>query len=198
MRVLIPKHGDIILFFERFDMDWTDDMKFHLMTCGSSEAEKRTYKKVIGKSGKTWLYAVQDNPADNIYCSGGKHSQGMAGRTLEFKLEDGDTISIQGPWHTNAGALLADTGIDLSEKHSTFVVVGLEREYPEHGLAPITIKDVQYIDSKWVIGEYERGQKIAQETANRLGKKVILFTRSKGGSSHGPIKPNNTEQRVSC
>ena len=62
------------------------------MSCSSYEAEKRRYKKVIGKSGRVWLYAIQDNPADNIYVSGGENSDGFGGRTLSFTLEDGTNV----------------------------------------------------------------------------------------------------------
>jgi len=98
------------------------------MRCSSYEAEQRRYKKIIGKDGHIYLYAIQDNPADNIYVSGGKNSDGFGGRTLSFTLEDGTVEELRGPWHTNSDDLFVHTGIDLRAKYLTFVVIGKGRK----------------------------------------------------------------------
>jgi hypothetical protein len=170
-------------------MDWTDGKKSG-MICGSANAEKRVYKKLVGKSGRIWLVAIQENAADNIYVSGGKHSQGFAGRTLTFKVDDGSDISLAGPWHSNSAALLADTGVDVRDKYLTFGVIGLGREYGQvQGLHPITIKDVIHVDSQWMLGTYDRIDVLAQQHANKLGKAVAYFIKSKGGTTSGFTKP---------
>jgi len=120
-------------------MNWIDEP--YRMQSGRYEAEIRKYKKLIGKSGRIWLVAIQDNPADNIYVSaasaenqpGYKGFRGFAGRTLTFELEDGDILELQGPWATNSDALFKDTGYDIRDKYLTFGVIGLSRKY-ENGV----------------------------------------------------------------
>lgn len=174
-------------------MNWTDGER-PAMICGSANAESRVYKQLVGKSGRIWLVAVQPNEADNIYVSGGKNSQGFAGRTLAFKLEDGSTMKLQGPWHSNSAALLADTGYDIRDKYLTFGVIGLGREYGTAlGLHPITIKDVLHKDAQWVLGEYNRITVLAQVAANEIGKAVVYYMKSKGGTSSGFTEPEKGE-----
>lgn len=160
------------------------------MRCGSYEAEQRRYKKVIGKLGKIWLYAVQDNPADNIYVSGGKNSDGFGGRSISFTLEDGTIEELSGPWHTNSDDLYNNTGIDLRDKHLTFVVIGKGRKTlrTKQGWVDI-ILDVLYKDDKPTIGKFERGEVIAQKLANKLKQTVYCYSQSQGGSSNSPIEP---------
>ena len=176
-------------------MNWTDEP--YRMMSGSADAEKRVYKKLIGKSGRIWLVAIQDNPADNIYVSantiennpGYKGFRGFAGRTLTFELEDGSILELQGPWATNSDALLKDTGYDVRDKYLTFGVIGLGRKYENGCGGGVTITDVLYQDEGWTIGEFDRVDKIAQKLANEIGKTVMKFSKSQGGSSCGQVKP---------
>jgi len=160
------------------------------MLCGHSEAEERRYKKVIGKSGRIWLYAIQDNPADNIYVSGGKNSDGFGGRTLSFTLEDGTIEELKAPWHTNSDDLYSNTGVDLRDKHLTFVVVGKGRKtYRTRQGWVDKIIEVLYQDEKPTIGEFDRGEKLAQPIANKLKQTIYCYSQSQGGSSNSPIEP---------
>lgn len=165
-------------------------IKNQSMTCGSYEAEQRRYKKAIGKSGRTWLYAIQGNPADNIYVSGGESSDGFGGRTLSFTLEDGTIEKLSGPWHANSDALYGDTGVDLRNKHLTFVIVSRGRKgiQTEQGYTTKMI-DVLYKDKQAIVGEFDRGKKLAQSIANKLKQTVYCYTQSQGGSSNSPINP---------
>lgn len=175
-------------------MDWVDKNYSNAMVCGSAEAERRTYKKLVGKSGRTWLVAAQPNEADNIYVSGGKNSQGFAGRILVFKLEDGSTLKLQGPWHSNSAALFADTNYDVRDKYLTFGVIGLGRSYGNAvGLNPVTITDVLYKDEYWTLGTFDRIEALAQVAANEVGKTVVYFVKSKGGTASGFTKPETKE-----
>ena len=160
------------------------------MRCGSYEAEQRRYKKVIGKYGHIYLYAIQDNPADNIYVSSGKNSDGFGGRTLSFTLEDGTTEELRGPWHTNSDDLFTHTGIDLREKHLTFVIISKDRKSIQTEWGYITkMVDVSYKDEKPTIGKFERGKIIAQKLANKLKQTIYCYIQSQGGSSNSPIDP---------
>ena len=182
-------------------MNWTDERSAG-MICGSAEAERRTYKKIVGTSGRIWLVAVQENEADNIYVAanaeenlgGYKGFRGYGGRTLTFTLEDGSTLELQGPWHSNSAALFADTEYDVRDKYLTFGVIGLDRSYgPGPGLNPVTIKDVLYKDECWTLGTFDRIEILAQHYANLLDKPVVRFTKSKGGTSCGFTKPETSE-----
>lgn len=170
-------------------MDWTDKEPRRGMVAEDALVGVRTFKKYVGKSGKIWMVAIQSNPADSIYVSGGEHSEGMAGRTFTFKLEDGTTEDIKGPWHTNSNALLKDTGIDIRDLHSTFGVIGMDRSYGSNGIHPVTIHDVLHLDSDWTLGTFDRIEQLAQIFANNHLKPVCYFVKSKGGSSCGYAKP---------
>lgn len=67
------------------------------MVCGSYEAEKRIYKMLVGKLGKRWLIAIQENSADNVYIEGGKSSDGFAGRTLNFYIRRWENYKLGSP-----------------------------------------------------------------------------------------------------
>jgi len=160
------------------------------MRCGSYEAEIRKYKKVIGKSGRVYLYAIQDNPADNIYVSGDKNSDGFGGRTLSFTLENGTIEELRGPWQTNSDDLYNNTGVDLRGKHLTFVVIGKDRKSIQTKQGYVTkMIDILYKDDKPIIGKFERGKIIAQKLANKLKQTIYCYSQSQGGSSNSPIEP---------
>ena len=82
------------------------------------------FRKYEGKSGKTWLVGITEDWKNHIYVSASKEeskaeykgSRGFDGRTLEFKLENGNTMFLQGPWHSNPNLFLAD----VKEIQSTF------------------------------------------------------------------------------
>lgn len=77
------------------------------------------FKKYIGKSGKTWLVGIKKNWKSHIYVSATKEengpgyegSRGFGGNTLQFKLEDGNTLFLTGPWHSNPNSFFEDTSI---------------------------------------------------------------------------------------
>jgi hypothetical protein len=171
-------------------MDYIEEP--YRMICGSHEAEVRKYKMYVGKSGRRWLVAIQPNEADNIYVEGGPNSDGFAGRTLDFTLENGEVVSLKGPWHTNSGSLFADTGVDIRDKNLTFVVIGLDRTYTDKGYRTI-IKDVIYKDEKPTIGEYYRGTKLAMSLAKKLNKPVMCYSKSAEGSSSGFVYPDQID-----
>lgn len=159
------------------------------MICGSAEAERHVYQKVVGKSGRTWLF--MPDSADNIYVSGDKGSQGFAGRTLTFKLEDGSEMKLTGPWHSNSRALFDDTGVDLRAKHMTFVVIaeGRKCEAPRY---QTILTNVIYKDEAPQRSEFKRGDTMAQKLANELGKTLYVYSQTAGGSSCGPVNPEES------
>ena len=63
-------------------------MKFSIsqpMTSASGEAAKHGYKVYHGRSGRRWLVADTDTPAENIYVEDPRPgSLGFGGRTLTF------------------------------------------------------------------------------------------------------------------
>lgn len=156
------------------------------MICGSYEAEIRTYQKLEDKSGRVWLVANQEDAASNVYVHNPKdhNSQGFAGRTLTFQLEDGSSYSAKGPWHTNADALFAATGLDIRDRHRTQVAVG-----HRYGKGMLTLADVIYLEEAPVLGTFDRYKAVAQSFADQLDTPVYYLMRSFGGASGGPIKP---------
>lgn len=160
------------------------------MTCGSAEAESRHYHLHVGKSGKRWLVADQEDAAANVYVEGGPNSDGFGGRTLTFPLVDGSEVKLKGPWHTNSEALYADTGIDVRNQHYTFVVVSRDRKYGRN-FETICV-DVLYCDEAPLLGSFHRGDLLAREWARQLGQPVYIYSQSAGGSHSGQVKPDET------
>lgn len=154
-----------------------------------------TYRLVVGKSGRAWLYPINSNhPADNVHCTDSKNwdkaGEGYAGRTLKFNTDRGEFL-LKGGWHSNSHALLTDTGIDITDKYLTHVVIALKAEstYPSY-----LMDDILHDDNGWVLGLYERGDLLAKKFANDLGVKVFKFTQSMGGGSMGWVQPDSVSE----
>lgn len=160
--------------------------------CGSAEAEKRIYKMLTDKIGTRWLIAIQPNEADNIYVEGKKNSDGFGGRILDFTLENGEVVSLKAPWHTNGDDLFNHTGYDIRDKHLTQGICALNIKY--QGFKPNLYSNILHYDEEAVVGEYERVEKIAQELANKLNKKVYYSFKSSGGSSSHYKKPERNKK----
>jgi hypothetical protein len=160
------------------------------MRGGQHEQSIRKYKKIVGKSG-IWYIAIQEDEGDNIYFTKGNgvFSQGFAGSNLSFILEDGTEEYVQGPWHSNSGALLADTGYDTSHKHLTRGIIALDSEPVLESYNKTQHKEVLHYDEEPVIGDHSRIEIMAQEFANKLNKSVYAAKVSTGGGSAGWIKP---------
>jgi len=153
------------------------------MISGQGEIQKRIFKKIEGKKG-IWYIAKQKNPADNIYVTSKNkdgYSDGFAGATLSFELEDGTIDKVQGPWHSNSASLFNDTGYDIINKHLTFGVIAKNFKRDKDNPYGI-ITDIIYKDDDWVVGPFNRIKQKAQEIANELGERVIYYQKSQGGS----------------
>jgi hypothetical protein len=156
------------------------------MFCGQSEAESRKYHLYVGKSGNTWLVAVQEAAAEEVYRTNtpaNTGGEGFGGRTLEMLLADGGVFHLRGGWHSNADGLFDDTGIDVRDKHRTFVVLSKERDFTKDGTYRTIMRDVVYRDEKPVLGRFDRHKELEQ----RFPEAVFCYSQSKGGSSCGMI-----------
>jgi hypothetical protein len=146
------------------------------------------YEKYQGKK-YTWYVPNFPNCADGIHVDmHNPRSDGYGGATLKFTLVSGEVDSVKGPWHSNADALLADTGIDITKKYITFVVVSKERDQDERYRT--IMKDVVYIDLYAEIGDFDRWKECAKpfvEEAVNSGKSLFYYSESSGGSSCGPV-----------
>lgn len=162
------------------------------MICCSYEAESRIYQSFIGKSGRRWVVAIDKEPANYIYIEGGKNSKGFGGRTLEFKLQNGEIIRLQGPWHSNADALYKDTGYDIRDKYFTIGIIGLHRQ--RNGYQEL-YWDILHEDQKPILGEYDRIEKLAVEFANKLQKTIYYSYKSNGGGISSSISLNNHHEK---
>ena len=166
--------------------------------CASAEAESNKYHMVRQPNGYVFLWKDGPSAADNIYCGWDdpdKREEGFGGRTLTFDLVEGGSISLHGPWHTNADHLYRATKVDLRNQYSTFVVVAKYREYKhdENGYQTV-YKDVLHQDEGWVISDFDRGNRIALKLANKLGHEVFCYQQSSGGSSDGPVYPESEKE----
>lgn len=154
------------------------------MRSGQGEAQSRKYHKHTGNDGRIWLVADQPNAGANVYVEGGANSDGFGGATLTFPLVDGGEVKLKGPWHTNANALYSATGVDVRDRHYTFVVVSRRRESGEH--YEMIMADVLYRDDAPTLGSFDRGKEIALGLLASLSlDSVALYSASEGGSSCG-------------
>lgn len=157
------------------------------MVSGFTEAESREYEIIVGKSGDIWLFNREDG--NSLYVSGGKGSRGFGGGTVRFKLKNGlGFVELIGPWHSNQIAFLEDTGIDVSDKFTTWGCIGNERGYDENTNA-WQIKDVCWFDSTETIGTFNRVEDTAQAMANEHQRPFHFYQETRGGSTFGTVKP---------
>jgi hypothetical protein len=156
------------------------------MTCGSAEAESRVFDKHYSeKSRVTWLVAVQPNAGDNVYASNpdNRPGEGFGGRTLSLKCSDGSTFDLHGGWHGNAESLFRGTGVDVRNKHLTFVVLAKERDYTKDGSMRTILRDVVYRDEVPQIGDFQRWKSLVKQ----FPEARFYYSQSSGGSCSGPI-----------
>ena len=160
--------------------------------------DKPIYKQYRGKSGKTWLVRVCDNPADYIFVEADKGEndpsyrgfRGYGGSTLKFNIEDGVILELRGPWHSNSNAFFGDTGVDIRDKHLTYYIIAKSRDHENF----ITVLvDVIEKDEKPVVGLFYRGTLQAMEIAKKLNRPVMLYCETNGGSSCGYVYPDQID-----
>lgn len=169
-------------------MERTIKIKDLPMTSASYEAEQLIYKKLKGKNGRTYLVPIGKFAGDNVHVSGGENSQGYAGRTLAFQLEDGSAINLKDPWHTNSGDLFEQTGYDVRDKHKAKVFIAENCEYIKGEYKP-TLSDILHEDLDFQEGFFNRGTDLAKTFADSLNKPVYYYVLTGGGSHSGWKKP---------
>lgn len=162
-------------------------------------SEKIPYKKVKGKSGKTWIYG---HNANHIFVEADKRElapdydgfKGFGGRTITFDMVDGTQESLKAPWQSNADALFYDTGVDLRNKHWSMCIISKGREPDPYNLGHYGVaKDVIHLDKGPVLGEFHRGTKLAMRIAKELGDKVYCFNFTSSGCGSGPVYPDQID-----
>lgn len=162
---------------------------YQQVSADPSSQKSAPYRKVMGKSGKAWFYVPGPFAATAIYVDGGKGSQGMGGRTITFKLEDGSTFDSIGPWMTTAENMLKDTGVDVTSQYASRMVISRKVEYPKNSYAfmPDMI-DVVYYEEQFVEGPSDRADELAQKIVNETGEALHVFIETSGGASHKVLK----------
>ena len=166
------------------------------MFSGRDDAAQRIYRRIDCKRG-VYLVACEEACADHIYFHDPKDlkSDGFGGATLEFKLEDGSIYSAKGPWKCSANYLLADAGVDLTDKYTTFLVIGrgMRVEPSKSWQSDIWITDVVYQDEKQVIGRFDRQKEVLGTL--QVGK-YQYFMETNGGTMRGPIESFDAHEFV--
>lgn len=160
-----------------------------------AETTEILYKKVVGKSGRTWLIGLIPNAASLVYVTANPENTtgkgggyGFGGATIPFKLEDGGTFDAHGPWHGNSEGLKDDTGLDVQALHLTRVVVSEGREFTDH-FHHVATGQIYYEEVEPAMGTFHRGKDIAQALANLHEKTVYLYSDSEGGNSSEVVDP---------
>jgi hypothetical protein len=133
-----------------------------------------------------FVYAINvPNPAEYVYSVSDKYDpRGFAGRPIDFKMEDGSTYTSRGTWHCAASYLPKDVYEEIKDKYYTHCVIShTPIKYENYG-GTIIIEnedDIIFMDESWVIGAFDRGEKLAVEYAHKLGKDVYYKSMNTGG-----------------
>lgn len=150
------------------------------MVSGQGNAQSFIYKKHTGKSGANWFIPINsEEPAAHVqvHYPSSKYSDGYGGAALLFQLDDGTTYRAQGPWHSNSDSLFRDTGIDIRDKHLTFVVLSkASKGYPTE------LIDVVYQDPQPLLGKFDRYKDLIKQ----FPEARYYYSESSGGSFSGP------------
>jgi hypothetical protein len=172
--------------------------------------QQGVYRYVVGKNAH-WLVRVDvPNIGDHLYSFDpmSSKSQGFGGSWLYFVMQERMALAaVKGPWHSNAGGLLRDAGVDVRDLHLTRVTLyemvmepytgpgyerqpdgrlewkrELTRDIPVHG-------PVIYEEKEPALGIFMRGDRIAHAYANATNKSVFCDSESAGGGSKKLIHP---------
>lgn len=165
------------------DFNWGDVPRY------PQKDESESYNMITDKNGNDWFYG--DTGSEIYVDQHNPNSKGFCGRKLKFKLKDGTVVETEnGPWHSNADALLNATGVNFTNEHLTFGCISLGIEYIE-GQIYGRYKNVIYLDGNYTCGDYSRIRNLAQEFANKLNTKVYFTQHSGGGSVSHFEEPKN-------
>lgn len=149
----------------------------------------------------TYLVQVDTiNPADMIHVdTHDLSSRGYGGSELRFELEDGSIYTVKGPWHGNSDSLRMRTGLDISYLHETKVSI-FEYDEEVRTFSKYVRRDdgtmvwtevteprptpgsVIYEEQYYVLGEFKRGERIAQALADVREQPVYVICDSRSGS----------------
>lgn len=132
-----------------------------------------------------------ENWADHVYwgtTDPTSKSQGFGGATITFDLRYGGQITLKGPWHSNAESLREITGHDITDRHYTRGVIALVRETGKRFM-DYTYRDCYHLDEQWVLGQYYRVNKIAEQLAEELQQTLFVYIESTGGSHAYTAEP---------
>jgi hypothetical protein len=149
--------------------------------------EDIVFTRVEGASGHTWYCPTNiPNKASQLHVdTHDPNSRGYGGSTLEFRLDDGTVAEVKGPWHSNSGYFLDDTGVDITATHLTRVICGgsfsEKWSHTEEGL-----NDIFYNEVEPVLGTFHRYEAVCDALLrDRGGVKFAFIMISEGGSSAG-------------
>jgi hypothetical protein len=143
-------------------------------------------------ASRVWLFPADlstPDAANFIYCRNLsiEKSAGFGGAGVTFRMSDGTTKSLQGPWNSNADALFEQTGVDLRNSNITFGIVAKSREHIE--FSKERFSDILHEDLEPTSGRYDRIPDLAQDFANRLNSTIYFAYRARGGGSSGHKHP---------
>lgn len=138
-----------------------------------------TYNKIKGRSGDIWYYKDGKFAGDYIYVSNNDKS-GFYGHIICFKLVNGKVDEIVGPWHSNSETLFADTGINLTNKHATFIVLAKTKH-------DNVLNDIIYTDEFFIESEFNRYKILAEYYSKLCNCDIYYYQEYSGGKIVGKI-----------
>lgn len=119
--------------------------------------------------------------ANHIYFRGREnYSNGFAGRTLSFKMEDGTIEYVQGPWNSNTDSLFTLVGIDYRKMHKTQGIISKQRPNEQYIHRK---EDIIHFDENPVTGSFNRIEDLAKKLSKEMGISLYYEKISCGGGS---------------
>lgn len=188
------------------------------MRSGQGDALDGRHNFAVGKSGRAWLW--RPGEPSFVYCTDRAEwsytGRGFGGAHLPLRLTDagareyemvcdhkacgGDhsKFVLYGGWHSNSGALLDETGVDLTQLFVTWGCVSLAVHYNTGVSAwvPATQCGILHVDPpEGGVGDFDRIKHIAERFADEFQRPVYYYSSSTGGASAGPVLPDGWQHQ---
>lgn len=159
--------------------------QFNIKTGSISSLPRENW--IFTRAGN-YVYPINiPNPADWVYSVSDVRisKSGFGGRVIDFNMEDGSVYTSQSTWNCAASYLPESEYNKIKETHSMYCIISHVPIKCDYYGALVTIEqesDIIFMDEEWVLGESDRGDKLAEYYAHKLGKDVYYRFTTVGGA----------------
>lgn len=129
------------------------------------------YKRYEDRHGRHWFVPTDTRfPADDVWMWNPNNQNGLNGTIRQFVLGPGSSVTVKGPWLSNAEHLYKETGVDVRDRSAVKMKV----------FRKLT-KQLLYQDHDWVVGSIDSCRDNAQHISNHNSTDVIAEIETAGG-----------------